>query len=137
MKVKIEIRTPKGNAKDTERKIMPILIGELIKKKVKIESYSNDEDDTIYWDIEGEARSVFKIIKNVHMYDHVIKNVFENKLMVKTIRQKLLKKEDEAILKEMLKNQTKVNIIKEATAAEMVELNKTFWQRMKEKFKKN
>lgn len=137
MKVKIEIRTPKGNARDTERKIMPILIGELTKKKINIESYSNEEDDTIYWDIEGEARAIFKIIKNVYMYDHVIKNVFENKLMVKTIRQKLLKKEDEAILKEMLKNQTKVNIIKEATAAEMVEMNKTFWQRMKEKFKKN
>ena len=61
MKVKIEIKTPKGNATTSEKRIMPFLIGELTKKKVKIDSYVNEDDDTIYWEIEGDIKHIMKI----------------------------------------------------------------------------
>ena len=136
MKVKIEIKTPKGSAKSTEFKISPFIIGELTKKKVKMDSYVNDDDDTIYWEIEGEARYLLKISRNVALYELMINKVLDNKLMKTTMR-KNLNQEQEKELKDMLQNQTKVKVIKEATAEELVEVNKTFWQSMKEKFKKS
>ena len=131
MKTKIKITTPKGQAKGTEKKIRKFIIGF---KKVKIDTYVNEDDNELYWEIEGKVKDIMKINRNVFYFTEMVKGVLDSKMVKKTLRKKL-KKEDEEQLKDMLLNQTSCEIIKEATAEELVEENKTFWQRMKERFK--
>jgi len=131
MELKIRIRTPKGQAKGTEKKLRPILIG----NKGLHEVWTNEEDNEIYWVIQTDIRHAMKINRNISTYDLIIKGVFKNKLM-KKVTNKQLSPEDKTQLEDMLTNQTKVDIIKEATAQEMTENNKTFWEKIKEKFKK-
>ena len=132
MKTKIIIKTPAGQAAGTMKKIKPLIIGF---KKVKIETYVNDNDDEMVWDIEGSVRDIISINKNVSMFDSLIKTIFNNKMVQKKAA-KHLTEEDQKKLKDMLLNQTTCEVIKEATAQELVEANKTRWQRMKETFTK-
>jgi len=133
MKTKIKISTPSGQAKGTEKKIKKFIIGF---RKVKVNTYVNDEDNELYWEIEGSVRNIMKINKNVFYFTQMIQGVLDNKLMKKTLRKKL-KPEQEEQLKNMLLNQTSCEIIKEATAEELNEYGKSFWTRMKDKFKKS
>ena len=135
MKVKINIKTPKGQASKVENQVEPFLIGPLTRKRISLLSYVSDEDDEIFWEIEGEARFLFKITRNVAMFDSYIDRLFNNVLMKRTMRKELTQEQQEEF-RQMLKNQTKIKVIKEADASELVELNKTFWDRMKERFKR-
>ena len=132
MKTKIIIKTPQGNALGTQKKIKPLIIGF---KKVKIDTYVNKEDDEMVWDVEGSVRDIININRNVARFDSLIKNIFNNR-MVKKKTAKHLTEEDQEKLKDMLLNQTSCEVIKEATAQELVEADKTWWQRMKETFTK-
>jgi len=132
MKTKIKITTPKGQAKGTEKKIRKFIIGF---KKVKVDTYTNDDDNELYWEVEGSVRDILKINRNVFYFTQMIQGVLDNKLMKRTMRKKL-SPEDEEQLKNMLLNQTSCEIIKEATAEEMVEGTMSFWDRMKSRFKK-
>ncbi len=76
-----------------------------------------------------------KVQRNLFLFDKMIKGLLDNKLMKKTMRSKLDAK-GEKELTDMLKNHTEINIIKRATAEELVEEGKTWWQRTKEKFRK-
>lgn len=129
MEIKIRIRTPKGQAKGTEKKLRPFLLG----GRQLSEVWTNEEDNELYWVVNTDVRNAMKISRNVAAYANIIKGMFDNKLMRK-VSDKQLSPEDKAELKDMLLNQTEVEIIKEATAQEIVEGNKTFWQRIKEKF---
>lgn len=132
MRTKIYITTPIGEAKKTQNKIKPWIIGF---KKVKVDYYINDEDSQMVWDIDGNVRDILKINKSVALFDNVLKGIFNNKMVKKTVN-KYLKEDDKVKLQEMLFNQTKVEIIKEATANEIVESNKTLWDNIKAKFHK-
>ena len=131
-KTKIKITTPKNQAKATEKKIRKFIIGF---KKVKVDTYTNDDDNELYWEVEGSVRDILKINRNVFYFTQMIQGVLDNKLMKRTMRKKL-SPEDEEQLKNMLLNQTSCEIIKEATAEEMVEGTMSFWDRMKSRFKK-
>lgn len=132
MKIKVLITTPKGQAEKTEKKLRPFLIGD--KKKITNEVFVNKEDTQIIWEIECDIRRALKIQKNVTMFEVMARSLFENK-MVKKATEKL-KKEDQEELEKMLFDMTKVEIINQASANEIVEHNKTYWQKVKEKFKK-
>jgi hypothetical protein len=137
MKIKIKITTPKGQALGTSSKLKPFLIGF---NKVKCETYVNDEDDTIYIEVEGEPRRVLKVASNAHGYSAMITNIFEKKIMGKGIKDYIDKPEDKEALEKMLKEGTTVEIIKEEELSQMVELpnepKKTLWQSVKDKFKR-
>jgi len=105
MKTKIKITTPKGQAKKTEKRLRVFLLG--FKKPDK--TTTNKEDTQIVWEVEGTPRKILKVQKNVYRFDNIMKMMFNNK-MVKKARQKL-KPGDEKSLKDMLMNQTKVEII--------------------------
>lgn len=132
MKIKIRIRTPKGQAAGTEGKIKPLIIG---LKKVKVDTYVSPDDNEIIWDIEGSYRNVMKIQRNASMFDIFISRLLNTKMLKKTLR-KQLSKEDEEQLKDMLLNHTSCEIIKTATAEEIVEGSKTMWEKVKETFTK-
>jgi hypothetical protein len=127
MEVKIMIRTPKGQAKGTEKKFRYFIpIGGIIK-----ETLINDEDSEMIWVIDAPYRKVLEIQKRVNWYSHSVGAVMGNKKF-----KKLVNEDQKEELEDMLNNQTSIEIIKEATANEIVEANKTWWQRVKEKFKK-
>jgi len=130
MKTKIKITTPRGNARGTEKKIKKFIFG---LKRVKLDTYVNDADNELYWEVEGKVRDIMKINKNVLLFTKMMQGALDNKLMKKTLRKKL-SQEDEEELKNMLLNQTSCEIIKEATAEEYVEGTMTFWERVKSKF---
>jgi hypothetical protein len=70
------------------------------------------------------------------MYSAFIENVFKQKVMGKGIKDLANSKEDIEELEKMLKEGTEIKVIKEATAEELIEGNKSLWDNIKEKFKK-
>ena len=131
MKVKIQIKTPKGQAKGTEKKLRKYLLS----KRTKCKTYTNDLDNEILWEIEGTPREIMKIQRNVTSYELLIKQIFDNNLMKKYGLPRLAPGQATE-LKQMLTDQTTITIIKEATAQELTENNKPWWEQLKEKFKK-
>ncbi len=132
MKTKIIIKTPPKQAGKAQRNIKPFIIG---MKKVKIVTYVNKEESEMVWDVKGSVKDILKINKNVALFDNLMKGAFNNKAVDK-LRKKVLSEDDNVTLTDMLLKQTKVEVIKEASAQEIVEFNKTWWERMKERFVK-
>lgn len=107
MKAQIKIKTPKGEAALTSKKIKPFIIG----LKTKHKTRTNKEDNEIIWEVDEEPRKISAITKNVARYDVLINKMFTNKLLQKQI-EKRISDEDVKTLKDMLKNQTSIEIIK-------------------------
>lgn len=130
MQVVIEIKTPKGSATKTEKRIRPFIMPLGSKHK----TWTSPEDDTIYWEVEDDLKKVMKIQRNIAMFDMVIKNIFQHKVM-KQYGIPKLSKEDQDELKKMLENHTSVTIIKRANLMRQEPDGQTWWQKIKEKFK--
>jgi hypothetical protein len=128
MKVNIRIRTPKGQAQATSNRIKPFIIN----RKVKHTVYCNDDDNEILWEVEGDVRDVMKVTRNLNVFDATISKVITSKKIQKVAK---ISDGDKKELDDMMSNHTSVEIVKRATAEEMVEYNKTFWEKLKEKFK--
>jgi len=132
MKAKILITTAPGEARKNEWVLRKVLAG--VRKFRSFEMFISKKDDMIIWEIEDEARRVMKIYKNTNKYDVLIKAAMQSWAVRKMANR--LSNEDRKVWEKMLTEDTKVEIIKEATAEELVDVNKTFWQRLKEKFKR-
>jgi len=128
------INTPKGYATENEIRLRKFIIGVKRKRVNIINNYVNGDNSTFIWEIEGPIKDVLRINKNVSRFDNVMKTVLDHKLMKRSIRKKL-SDVDEQELKDLLSEHTTVEIIKNATAEELVEHNITWWQRMKNTFK--
>lgn len=127
MQIKVLIKTPKGNAKATEKKIRPFLV----KSKEIHETRVNKADNQIVWTIDCTVKRALKIQKNVAYFDTIMKGVMNNKTLKKAVRSKL-SDQDEKELNNMLSEQTSVKIIKQADAEELAEINKPgLWERIK------
>lgn len=137
MEVKVCIRTPKGKA-DTalDDWKLRVIKNTLFKKSKVKEEYTNKANDKLYWVIQTDARGYLRIVKSVSNYSSIVSGVFENKHVRKGIKKMADSPEDYEQLKTMIKDGTRVSILKQATAQELVEANKTYWQRIKETFKK-
>lgn len=131
MELKISIRTPQGCAKRTQRQLRPLLLGRVIPGA----TYVNEDDDTLYWELEAPLRQAVKIQRNVAIFDKVISGVFQSKIMRKKVWPKL-SDQDQAQLKDMLLHHTQVSILKGASAAEMTPDNLTLWEKIKKTFHK-
>lgn len=127
MEVKIRLRTPAGQANKVRKRFGPFLLGSVKAKETLV----NKEDSEIIWVIEGSSRRINKVMRNVNYYGTLVGTLLKNKHI-----KKMCDKKDLPVLEDMLKNQTSVEVIKEATLQEIQEDNKTFWQKIKEKFKK-
>lgn len=133
MKIKIRIRTPKGQATKTQKRIYPYIIK--CKRNIQIDSYTSKDDDEIFWEVEGPVRKLMGIMKRVYRFDEVIKTMLNSKVVRKTIR-KHLPQDQEAELDDMLLNHTSCEMVTEASAEEIAESQKGWWQRVKETYKK-
>ena len=131
MITKILIRTPKGQATGMEKKLRPYLLGKNNPNSIHV----NAEDNELVWEVEGSVKNIMKINRNVSLFDSVLKGAFNSRAVQKQVK-KRLSIEDQEELNEMLFKHTEVEVIKQATAEEIVESNKTWWQNIKEKWKK-
>ena len=121
MEIKLKIKTPPGQAQASMNKLRPFLLG-LTKTK---EAYVNKDDSQIVWVIDTDIKRALSIQANASRFDFVMKNMLGNKHI-----QKMCNKEDLPKLKDMLTNQTKVEVIKKASLEDMDYSNKTFWQKI-------
>lgn len=130
MEIKIRIRTPIGHAMSVEKKLRLFIIGS---KKKLLETYVSPENDEFIWNIGGSVRDIISVQNNVNKFDMFVRKTLDSKIVKNTLRKKLSPK-DEKYLVDMLNNHTKIEIIKSATAFELVEENLTWWGRIKKKF---
>lgn len=130
MRVIFSVKTPRGEASKTQKKIRGLIIGF---KKVSVETHINDDDSELIWIVDGRAVDIYKINRNLSMFDYVIKNIFSSSLMKKYGLDKLPKNELEE-LKELLEKQTSVKVIKFESGTD--ENYETFYQKLKNKFKR-
>lgn len=143
MEVKIKITTPKGMAKGFNNEKMDFwnfdkkFIKKLLLSTAKVkEEYVNEDASQIFWVVEVSAKDFASLGKRVAMYDGLVRGVFQSKLVQSALKRMADKPEDVKEIERMLKRGTKIEIIKEATLREMDDYGKSFWQRMKDKFKK-
>lgn len=127
MDLKIQIKTPKGQATRLEKNMRPFLLG--TRKFKKKETWVSPEDNCVIWDIETDIKRAMKISRNVNAFDLIMSRVMSDKRIKKMINEK-----DKAELEDLLKNQTEVEVVKRATQQEIVEANKTWWDSVKSKF---
>lgn len=107
LQIEVQITTPKGKA----TKVAPYLKSWLLPFGTKADTNIID-DRIIYWKLKDlSAKQFYKINRNVSTYDVIMKNIFESKRLKKMLP-KLLNKDDLQELKEMLQDQTKVEIIR-------------------------
>jgi hypothetical protein len=137
MIIKIRIRTPEGHAEQNEKRIRSVILG-MNRNQVKIiNQYVNKDNSMFFWEIEAPVKDCLRIQKNVSRFDTVMKNVFNARIVKRQLRKRGgMTPEQEKELQILFDDQTKVDIIKAAKAEEIVEANKTWWQRMTETFKK-
>jgi hypothetical protein len=135
MIIKIQIQTPDGQAKGALKQFkwyFKLFSG------CKINAYCNDQDNDIVLECDGTPRQIIQVGKNVASFHSLPALLFENKQVKGLLKCKFPEATgaDFDKLKEMFDNGTKITIIKEASAQELIENNKTWWQKIKESFKK-
>lgn len=108
-----------------------------MKAKIK-EEWVNKKKTKIYWLIEMKPKHVAGLTKQLGGYDSMVGAVFSDKTIKKFIRKLADSPEVYEDMKEMVKSGTKVRRIFRKEENEVVDTvaNKTFWERMKEKFTK-
>jgi len=134
MKLKIQIKTVEGMAKSSMIKMRPFF--GLTKGKAKYEAWCNKEDDTLYVEVDGSIRDCKRIEENVNRFSK-IKQTFTKSKAGKLAMKTLGATQEQIVqLQELFDNDTNIEVVKMATAQELIDENKTFWERMKEKFTK-
>lgn len=107
MRLRIEIRTPKGYATDTARKLQPFILGS--HKLENHEVFANKANDTIIWIVETEIRRALIIQRNVTLFDKTTQSILKSKVVQGMAK---LSREDKLQLEDMLSHQTKIKVIK-------------------------
>jgi hypothetical protein len=106
MRLRIEIKTPQGQAKGTAGKLKPFILG---RAAVTNQVWANQKDDTIIWVVDTDVRRAMQIERNVALFDKTVRMILGNRMVQGVAK---LSPEDRKELNKMLKDQTKIRIIK-------------------------
>lgn len=106
MRLKIEIKTPAGQATVTARRIQPFILG---KAKTQNKVYSNKADDCIIWIVDGDSRDMFRIQRNVILFDKTVSSIMSNRTVLALAK---ISPQDRMQLRDMLENHTTVRLVK-------------------------
>ena len=116
MQVKIRIKTPKGLASGVVSGknflLLRMLFG--MKKTVRDKVITNKKegDDEILWLVETDYKGMMNITKRITLFETLISGVFGHKWMKAAIKKGKLSEEDQKQLEYMLKEMTKIEIVK-------------------------
>lgn len=130
MLIAIKVKTPKGAADGTNKKLRWFILGKTSKhiKKVHI----SPDDDEFTWIIECDYKRYIKISKNVLYYDTMVSQIFDNKVLKKTINRAISEEQQKELLN-MLHNQTTIDIKVNPSEEEVEKYYGSLWQRIKSK----
>jgi len=123
------IRTPKGQASKTEKRIRKWIIKN---SRLLQETLVNKLDNKIIWRIEGTPKEVLKIQSNAIKFELMMSKLLNTKSVKKAIKKKYSEEEQKQFYN-MVNNQTSVEVIKKATVEELTK-DKSMWEKLKEKF---
>lgn len=131
MKIKIQVRTPKGQATKTNKKLKLFIVGKTAIKEI----YISPDDDEFIWVVECDIKRYMKIARNITMFDNMIQNVFKSKIMNKALK-RAISAEQRLELEDLLRNHTTVSIVKKPTSAELAGAYDSWWDMVKAKFRR-
>lgn len=106
LRIRISIRTPKGYALSTAKRLRPYIIGA---RRIKNEVWANRADNHIIWVVDAEAKDYLAIVRNVSLYDTLVKGALSNKLLQRAAK---LSDADKKELDKMLHEDTRITIVK-------------------------
>jgi hypothetical protein len=134
MKIRLEVKTPAGQATGTAQKLVPFLIRF---SKISHNSWVNDMGDCLYIELESTPRKIVPIIQRVAMFEKLTHDVMTHPWLKKAVdKVHLVDPNDYKAVCDMMENQTTITVIKQATAQEITEDGISFWQRIKNTFMK-
>ena len=108
--IKVKVKTPKGQATKTAKRIQDWILGR--KKHAKENRVINKDDSIIIWTIKTTTIKAMKINRNITFYEQMVEKIWTNKLFLKGLKKKYSKEQLKEV-KTMLTDQTTVTILKE------------------------
>lgn len=131
MKFRMVITTPPGQAEGTEKRLRTFLLG------MKRASATGYRDDSFYWEIETDYKGYVGLQRKALMFGELAGGVVSNKMFKGAATRLGATKQQLREVEDLLRNGTKVEIIKNATAEEIVEGTTTWWEKFKENFRRS
>lgn len=133
MKIKLHVKTPPGHARKAESQLRLFLLGKL---KQPPETYLSPDGTEFYWDVEVTVKQYFRIERNAHLFRQLAGGTLD-KINKRGWIKRLAKITNTTIEgARLLIDKTTVEVIKQATANEIVEAETTRWQKIKKTFHK-
>lgn len=122
------ITTPRGQAQQTEKRLRLFL---LAMHKPAATGYN---ETGFYWEIDCTPRVYLNLLRRIYLFENACSGLMDNKAFSKAAHALGASHTDYAKVREMLVKGTKVEIIKNAQANEIVDVGKTYWERIKKIF---
>lgn len=134
MELKIKITVPVGYATSKNKDFFEMrMIKKMMFAKAKIkEEYTNEEGSEMFWVVEVNARNYLGVARNIEMFNSIVSGVFANKHSKKALKRLSNSPEDYDKVTDMMKTGTKIEIVKQATAEEIFDAQRSNWTRTKE-----
>lgn len=129
MKLRMVITTPKGQGEGSEKRLRTFLLG--MKRPVA----TGFKDDGFYWEIETDVKGYVSLQKKALMFSQLAGGLAGNRVFKGAATKLGATKEQLREVEDMLKNGTSIEVIKNATAEEIVEGTTTWWEKFKARFR--
>ena len=133
MKIKLHVKTPPGHARSVEHQLRPFLLGRL---KNKPTVYVSPDGSAFYWEADVNVKQYFRISRNAVLF-HQIAGGTLDAINKRSWIKKLAKITNSTVEgARSLIDDTTVEVIKQASAEEIVEGTTTLWDRIKQTYEK-
>ena len=133
MRIKLHIKTPPGHAKSVENQLRLFILGKL---KQQPDTYLSPKNDSFYWNAEVSVKQYFRIQRNAHLFQQLAGGTLDQ-INKRSWIKKMANITGSTIEgARLLIDDTTVEIIKQATANEIIEAKTTLWQKIKRTFHK-
>jgi len=131
MIVRAIITVPPGQAQKSSAALRNFL---LVGTRYDVKSYVNLDDSQIIWEITAPMRTIFGIQKRLTMYEIMTRQAINSFPIKKFIKRYAAPGEAQKLEKLMLED-TKIEVVKAATANEIVDATTTRWEKIKKAFR--
>ena len=130
MKARLHVQTPPGQARGAEKKLRGFLLA------TQAPTETGVKDDGFYWELDLTYKQWVNLEKRVHLFQSFSMYVMDMKILRKAVKTLGASPDDIEAVKLMFQDGTRVEIIKNATAEEIVEGTTTWWEKFKTKFRR-
>lgn len=129
MKLRMVVTTPKGQGPGAEKRLRLFLLGMTTKP-----TETGFKDDGFYWEIDTDVKGYLALQKKAVMFSQLAGGVVSSRMFKSAATRLGARKDQLREVEEMLVNGTKVEVVKTATAEELVEGTMTRWEKFKKGF---